>query len=430
MLRSTRRVLAFTAGTLATITLSLSLTIAQESVDIPTLVGRAVLPADTFAQGPATGAQIAPDANLNGRTAPFESHPVQGVSAILPADSEGNWFVLSDNGFGARANSGDYLLRFYEVRPDWTAGTVEVIGFTQLSDPNNLAAFPIVNEDTEDRLLTGADFDIESFRRAPDGTFWVGEEFGPYLLQFSAEGVLLQAPIPTPYPEILSEFARGLDTVQSPDHPDFVALADADARRAAANLPGSRGFEGMALNTSGTTLYTMLEGPLFEDTDQRRLLIQAFDIATSTYTGDFWFYTMSANSNAIGELTAINDNELLVIERDGGEGNNAAFKRVYRVDLTNVGDDGHTMNKTLVVDLLALHDAQGLTQPEAGAVGLGPVFKFPFVTIESVYAIDATTLVIVNDNNYPFSAGRRPGVQPDDTEFILIRLPEALNLSM
>ena len=38
------------------------------------------------------------------------------------------------------------------------------------------------------KLLTGADFDVESIARMDDGTFWVGEEFGPYLLHFNAQG--------------------------------------------------------------------------------------------------------------------------------------------------------------------------------------------------------------------------------------------------
>ncbi len=406
--------------------LSLAVAQAQDTTSpypVLTLIGRAVLPADTFSEGPASGAALS---ETNGRTPPFASQPVQGFSALIPAETEGHWLALQDNGFGAKNNSADVLLRWYEVRPDWEAGTVEVVGFTQLSDPDSLIPFPIVNNDTPDRLLTGQDFDIESFRRLPDGTFYIGEEFGPYLLHVDATGKLLEAPFATPYPEVMAEFARGLDFVQSPEHPDFVDLADQDARRAAANLPGSRGFEGLALNSSGTMLYSMLEGRMTDDT-VNGLLIQAFDPATKAYNGDYWFYPLSSATNAIGEMTAINDNEYLVIERDGGQGVDAAFKRVFKVDLTQVGEDGHTLTKTLVADLLAIYDANGLTQPEEGAVGLGPVFKFPFVTIEAVWPVDATTLAIVNDNNYPFSTGRRPGV-PDDSEFILIGLTEPLNL--
>jgi hypothetical protein len=62
----------------------------------------------------------------------------------------------------------------------------------------------------------------------------------------------------------------------------------------------------------------------------------------------------------------------------------------------------------------------GPAQP--GAVGLGDPFAFPFQTIESVLVLDRRTLVVANDNNYPFSAGRRPG-QPDDNELIQVHLP-------
>ncbi len=37
-------------------------------------------------------------------------------------------------------------------------------------------------------------------QRTGDGTYWIGDEFGPYLLDFSADGVLLDAPIALPNP--------------------------------------------------------------------------------------------------------------------------------------------------------------------------------------------------------------------------------------
>ena len=50
-------------------------------------------------------------------------------------------------------------------------------------------------------MLTGADFDIESLRVAPDGTLWIGDEFGPFLLHFDARpAALLHAPFPLPDP--------------------------------------------------------------------------------------------------------------------------------------------------------------------------------------------------------------------------------------
>ncbi|MDB9529793.1 glycerophosphodiester phosphodiesterase family protein [Oscillatoria sp. CS-180] len=165
------------------------------------LVGFAALPADTFADGPLTGEGI----EANGRTGPFEGPPVQGFSGVQFApDSEGStfWF-LSDNGFGSQSNSPDYLLRLYQVDPSFAGSeagdrSVEVQGFVQLSDPNNLIPFDIVNEGQAGRLLTGGDFDIESFVLDETGDIWIGEEFGPFILHFNAEGVLQQAPIATP----------------------------------------------------------------------------------------------------------------------------------------------------------------------------------------------------------------------------------------
>ncbi|OLP15879.1 glycerophosphodiester phosphodiesterase [Leptolyngbya sp. 'hensonii'] len=165
------------------------------------LEGFASLPADTFAPGPAAGQGI----SANGRTGPFPGQPVQGFSGVQFADDQSFWF-MPDNGFGAKGNSADFLLRIYKVDPSFRGaetngnGTANVNfqSFIQFSDPDQKIPFSIVNGATSDRLLTGADFDIESFTIAKDGTIWVGEEFGPYLLHFDATGKLLEAPIPTP----------------------------------------------------------------------------------------------------------------------------------------------------------------------------------------------------------------------------------------
>ena len=402
---------------------------AADSPPYVTLAGRAVLPADTFAPGPPSGFAIVGD--TNGRGVPFANQPVQGFSAVLPTWN-GNYLVMADNGFGAKANSADFRLRWYALKPDFktkdgSAGTVQVIGYTELSDPSHKVPFTIVNEHL-DRVLTGADFDIESFRQVADGSFWFGDEFGPYLLHTDVAGKLLDAPIPTPYPAALAPFARGRPFVQSPDNPAFTTLPNQDARIAAANLPSSKGFEGMALNASGTRLYPLLEGPLIDDPVRTRLLIQEFDLATKSYTGNAWFYPLSAPGNAIGDMTAINDHQFLVIERDNGQGTAAQFKRIYQIDLRTAGTDG-IVAKQLVVDLMALTDRDGLTHSEAGALGLGAVFTLPFVTIEDVYPIDDQTLLVINDNNYPFSSGRRPGKAPDDNEFVLLHLPRPLDLA-
>ena len=83
---------------------------------IVTLKGFASLPADTFAAGPQSGKAIT--GNLNGKTIPFASQPVQGFSGVQVADGNSFWY-LSDNGFGAKDNSADFLLRLYRLDPSF-----------------------------------------------------------------------------------------------------------------------------------------------------------------------------------------------------------------------------------------------------------------------------------------------------------------------
>jgi hypothetical protein len=107
-------------------------------------------------------------------------------------------------------------------------------------------------------------------RRAKDGTFWFGEEFGPFLLHTDATGKLLEAPFPLP-------------GVQSPQNP-FLAGPDAWTQ------PASRGFEGMAISTDGRRLYPVLEGAQRNDPDRRRRIVYEFDVARRAYTRRTWTY--------------------------------------------------------------------------------------------------------------------------------------------
>ncbi|MGH9201799.1 MAG: PEP-CTERM sorting domain-containing protein, partial [Vicinamibacterales bacterium] len=89
----------------------------------------------------------------------------------------------------------------------------------------------------------------------------------------------------------------------------------------------------------------------------------------------------------------------------------------FLVDLNEVDSDGFLIKRE-VADLLNIGDPRNLA-------GLGPIFRFPFVTIESVIPLGKRHLGVLNDNNYPFSSGRTPG-EPDANEFIIIRLDEPL----
>jgi glycerophosphoryl diester phosphodiesterase len=181
------------------------------------LEGRAVLPAATFAPGPPSGLRISGPAA--GVTVPFASQPVQGFSALLPA-RDGDLLAMPDNGYGSLENSADFNLRVYRIHPrfatadDAAAGSVKVEGHVQLRDPDHRLPFSIVNEFTRERVLTGADLDIESLQRDPqDGSFWFGDEFGPFLVHTDTTGRVLAAPSALPDPD-----HRGKD-VRAPQSP-------------------------------------------------------------------------------------------------------------------------------------------------------------------------------------------------------------------
>ena len=371
------------------------------------LVGFATMPADTFAPGPDSGQFRAPNGGKL-EVAPFKGQPVQGFSAIQFGPTKGSYWMMPDNGFGAKYNSFDAMLRLYAITPTPNgAGTMAVGNFIQLRDPDKKVPFFITNEFSAERNLTGADFDIESFVLAQDGTIWIGEEFGPYLLHFDAGGKLLEAPISTP------DFGTGKDPskdlVRSPNNPSILSNSPGPSATSSANLGGSKGFEGMAINPNKSKLYAMLEGTVLGDTPGA-LRIHEFDLASKKFVGIAGRYKLSSIDNAIGDLTVVNDNEYLVIERDNGSGETAKFKKIFKLDLSKKDTDGFVA-KEEIVDLLNIGDPNKLSDVSLSDVSANGVYKMPYVTIEDVLVIDASTILVANDNNYPGTGGRGADVK-------------------
>ncbi len=187
-----------------------------------------------------------------------------------------------------------------------------------------------------------------------------------------------------------------------------------------ANLGGSKGFEGLAISPDKKTLYPLLEGTVTGD-PTGSLRIYKFDAASKEFQGQLGFYQLEDPNYAIGDFTAVNQNEYLVIERDGDQGETAKFKKIFKVDLSKKDADGFVA-KEEVVDLLNIQDPNDLNQDGSTK------FIFPFQTIEDVLVLDAKTLLVANDNNYPFSEGR-PGAI-DNNEIITLELEKPLNTGL
>jgi hypothetical protein len=370
----------------------------------PTLLARAILPADATAPAPFPGV-----IDTDPAPAPGSVQPVGGFSALLDAPGRDDYWAMPDNGFGTKANSRSFLLRVYEVHASFETarggrGTVKILRFITLRDPDHRIPFKIVNDATPERLLTGGDFDIESIRMDDRGTLWFGDEFGPFLVHTDATGKVLEPPIPLP-------------DVKSPDYPPD----DPAPFAGAANLPSSGGFEGMAISPDGRTLYPTLEQSVAGDDPTTRRMYQ-FDIRSRRYAPGHRTYRIGDPTWSVSDLTALDSHHLIALERDGTQAVTTGHKQGFVIDLRKTDATG-ALVKREVIDLENLRDPALISLPaRPGDVGLGDPFAMPYQTIEAVLPLPGERLAIVNDTNFG-STGRNPGL-PDYSDFIVVSAPE------
>jgi hypothetical protein len=202
-----------------------------------------------------------------------------------------------------------------------------------------------------------ARLDPEGIRVAPDGTWWISEEYGPWIDQFSSEGVhLRRIELPERY-----RASKPAATYEA-EMPPLVTRG----------RQPNRGLESLAISPDGKTLFTMTQSPVIQDgalnAENRReglfIRILAVGIAASEPAFREYLYQLDDKRHGVNELLAASDHELLVLERDGAKGAKAKCRRVYRVDLREVDD---TMSA-----VLAKMDAL----PAKGAVtGVKPLTK-------------------------------------------------------
>ncbi len=418
-----------------------------------TLAGHAVLPAQNMIAAPAdapadlalsgkftTGTRVEQVGKVEGLSAgrptgvflPFKGQPIQGHSGIKKM-SDGSYWLLTDNGAGAKANSPDFMLYLNRYNVDFKSGQFKHLETLFLHDPDKKVPFRIVHEGTAKRYLTGSDFDLESFQFA-GGALWIGDEFGPYLIKADLKG------------RVLAVFETKVDgkVVRSPDHP-AVLTPPAPNVEVKFEVRRSKGFEGMASSKDGSKLYALLEGALWNDQSKglenidgkQFLRIVEFDVKTESWTGRHWKYMLEANHHAIGDFNMIDGTTGLIIERDNGEGTPdkacpegtkrtdcfhdlPKFKRVYKIELSEANVNG-PVRKIGHIDLLNIADPAKLSRKPL----TNGVLQFPFFTIENVEVVDQRHIVVGNDNNLPFSSSRDPN-KADDNELILLEVADFL----
>ncbi|HRL99720.1 MAG TPA: esterase-like activity of phytase family protein [Acidovorax sp.] len=392
--------------------------------------GKFTTPRRVDAVGTVMGQSVGRDTGI---ALPFQGQPLQGHSGIKRM-ADGSFWILTDNGAGAKANSPDFMLHLSHYTVDFKAGQFNRQKTVFLHDPDKKVPFRITHEGTDQRYLTGADFDPESFQFA-GGALWIGDEFGPFLIKADLNG------------KVLGVFETQVDgkAVRSPDAPGVLMPGAPDAKPTPFQVKRSKGYEGMAASPDGSKLYALLEGALWNEDakayetvgGKQALRVLEFDVKSEQWTGRHWKYVLEANHHAIGDFNMIDGRTGLIIERDNGEGTAdkacpadqkrtdcfhdlAKFKRVYKIEMSDANVGGE-IRKIGYIDLMNIQDPQRLAKKPLN----NGVLTFPFFTIENVDVVDGTHIVVGNDNNLPFSSSRDPN-KADDNELVLLEVGELL----
>lgn len=201
--------------------------------------------------------------------------------------------------------------------------------------------------------------DTEGLTVSPDGTFWVSDEYGPYLLHFNADGILI---------EEYSPFNGKL--------PAHYALRQPN-----------RGMEGLCIGNDGKTLYGIMQSPLDGGCPEIfRTNIPLLVIDTENGTCLEYAYTPDSRECGVSALVCLDDTTLLVLERDGKfPGDGEVCKRIYRITLPAT-DSLCLLSKTLAADLLQVCPEYDHDKPEGMAL------------------INDSTLGVVNDDDFGIEA--------------------------
>lgn len=157
--------------------------------------------------------------------------------------------------------------------------------------------------------------DSEGLVVAPNGDFWVSDEYGPFIARFDASGREIARYAP----------CAGAGVTK--------ALPAVFARRRA-----NRGMEGLTL-TPGGTLVGMMQSPLDNPRSagraSRALRIVTLNPANPTGGNRQYVYLAEAPSLLSSEILAIDEENFLVLERDGNFPGDTpgAVKRIYKASV-------------------------------------------------------------------------------------------------
>ena len=277
-----------------------------------------------------------------------------GMGSAIDYTGQGNTYILaSDRGPGDGAS--DYRCRVHRMEIVVKPGTREPVSIKLLSTTllSGTGGVPL----TGSKKPGPVRFDPEGIRMGRDGRFFISDEYGPVIAEFSAKGEMVRKLVlPDRFmPEKESDNPQG-------------ELPPTNNRGRQPN----RGMEGLAISADGKTLFGIMQGPLIQDgaldASGKRvgLLCRMVEIdIRSGFTREF-AYRLDDSSHGINEILAVSADSFLVIERDGLGGNEAKAKKIFLAKTTGSSDVSEIdalpgrkiparikpMSKRILIDLL------------------------------------------------------------------------------
>jgi Esterase-like activity of phytase/Bacterial Ig domain len=171
-------------------------------------------------------------------------------------------------------------------------------------------------------------YDSEGLVAMPDGSFWVSDEYGPYITHFDAQGF---------------EIGRLTPYKDSPDNKDHKIIGYLPAELA--NRLTNKGMEGLTITPDGKTLVgamqSALQMPDLGSTKASKVAVtRIIMVDLRTFKTKQYLYLLddpATTGDANSEITALSNTKFLVDERDGNFEPNA-HKTLYEVDLKGATD--------------------------------------------------------------------------------------------
>ncbi|MGL5080510.1 MAG: choice-of-anchor I family protein [Microcoleaceae cyanobacterium] len=284
-------------------------------------------------------------------------------------------------------------------------------------EPVDLLGNPLLNDPL------GAD--LESIVVAPDGTFWLSDEYRPAIYHFDGNGVLIDRFIPA-------------GTAAAAGQPEGTfgteAIPEVYAQRRS-----NRGFEGMALDTDNGKLYAWIQSPLdnpdvSNDANSRSsqvLRILEFDPTTQETIGEYvYFLEGSPGVDKIGDAVYQGNGQFIVVERDSGTTMDSK-KIVFEVDLTGATNVfGTELAMQTTENTLETLTADDLSALGIQAVTKTKLFNFPSIgyiagdKTEGLALLPDGSIAVLNDNDFGLLDEEIPGdgsvaLNPDPVQTVL-----------